>query len=353
MTAAAGRHRRTGPGVALAILAVALLSAYLLFDAHPAEDWEGKLVLVPKGSTAREVAGILRKERILPHPLAFRALVLITFTGRQLHYGEYAFPTPPSTFGAWRRLVDGDVIHYEVLVPPGANLYDVAQLIEAKKLATAEAFLAAAASPAVLQRLDIPGESVEGYLFPDKYTFVKPVTPEQIIEAMVRTFRRNVPPDSEELAKGAGFSLHQIVTIASIIEKETGLKVEMPIVSAVIRRRLALGMPLQMDPTVIYGAKRFDGTVTRKDLGMAGPYNTYLNRGLPPGPISNPGAAALAAALNPSKEDYLFFVSRNDGSHAFSRTLPEHIRAVENFRRAVREEEEASASSHNVSPPDD
>ena len=340
MTTDAGRPRRTRPGVALAILAAALLSAYLLFDTDPTGNWKGKLVLVPKGSPAREVVRILREDRILPHPLAFHALVLVTFSGRRLHYGEYAFPSPPSAFSAWRRLVDGDVIHYEVLVPPGANIFDVAEQIEGKKLATAEAFLAAASSPAVLGQLEIPGESAEGYLFPDKYTFVKPVTPEEIIESMVREFRRNVPPDAEKKAKEAGFSLHQAVTIASIIEKETRLEGEKPIVSAVIRRRLALGMPLQMDPTVIYGAKRFDGTVTRKDLRATGPYNTYLNRGLPPGPISNPGATALAAALNPSKEDYLYFVSNNDGSHTFSRTLPEHNRAVEEFRRAVREDED-------------
>jgi UPF0755 protein len=339
MSLAAGRPRRTGLGVALVVLAAALLSAFLLFDTHPPGSWEGKLVLVPKGSPLPEVVGILREGGILPHPLAFRALVLLTFSGRRLHYGEYAFPTPPSAFEAWRKLVRGDVIRYEVTVPPGANLYDVAKLLEEKNLATAEAFLATAASPAVLGRLEIPGESAEGYLFPDSYILVKPVTPEEIIEFMVRQFRRKVPPDAEKRAKEAGLSLHQVVTIASIIEKETGLEEEKPIVSAVIRRRMALGMPLQMDPTVIYGVKRFDGTVTRKDLRTAGPYNTYLNRGLPPGPIANPGLAALAAALSPAKEEYLFFVSRNDGSHTFSRTLPEHNRAVERFRRAAREDE--------------
>lgn len=339
MSPAAGRARRTGPGFALAVLAAALLSAFLLFDSNPTGNWEGKLVLVPKGSPLPEVVKILREGGVLPHPLAFRALVLLTFSGRRLHYGEYAFPTPPSAFEAWRRLVRGDVIKYEVTVPPGANLYDVAELLEKKKLAKAEAFLATAASPAVLRRLEIPGESAEGYLFPDSYIFVKPVTPEEILEFMVRQFRREVPPDAEKRAKEAGLSLHQVVTIASIIEKETGIEEEKPIVSAVIRRRLALDMPLQMDPTVIYGVKRFDGTVTRKDLRTAGPYNTYLNRGLPPGPIANPGLAALAAALNPSKAEYLYFVSRNDGSHTFSRTLPEHNRAVEQFRRALREDE--------------
>jgi UPF0755 protein len=339
MSPAAGNPRRTGRGVALAILAVALLSAFLLFAKHPTGSWEGKLVLVPKGSPLSEVVRILRVEGILPYPPAFRALVLLTFSGRRLHYGEYAFPAPPSAFEAWRRLVRGDVIKYEVTVPPGANLYDIGEMLEKKNLAPAEAFLATAASPDVLRRLEIPGESAEGYLFPDNYLFVKPVTPEEILELMVRQFRRKVPPDAEKRAREEGLSLHEVVTIASIIEKETGVEAEKPIVSAVIRRRLGLGMPLQMDPTVIYGVKRFDGTVTRKDLRTAGPYNTYLNRGLPPGPIANPGPAALAAALNPSKEEYLYFVSRNDGSHAFSRTLPEHNRAVERFRRAAREDE--------------
>jgi UPF0755 protein len=340
MSPAAGGLRRTGQGAALAILAVALLSAFLLFDTNPKESWEGKLVLIPKGIPAPEVAGILREGGILPHPLAFRALVLLTFSGRRLHYGEYAFPTPPSAFEAWRRLVRGDVIKYEVKVHPGANLYDVAELLKENRLVTAEEFLATASSPAILRRLEIPGENAEGYLFPDSYIFVKPVTPEEVLEFMVRQFRRKVPPDAEKRAREAGLSLHQVVTIASIIEKETGVEEEKPIVSAVIRRRMALGMPLQMDPTVIYGVRRFDGTVTRKDLRTAGPYNTYLNRGLPPGPICNPGLAALAAALNPSNTDYLFFVSRNDGSHTFSRTLSEHNRAVDQFRRAAREEED-------------
>ena len=340
MSTAAGRPRRIGRRVALAVLAAALLSAFLLFDSGPTGSWEGKLVLVPKGSRLPEVVGTLREGGILPHPLAFRALVLLTFSDRRLHYGEYAFPTPPSAFETWRRLVRGDVIKYEVTVPPGANLYDVATLLEEKKLTTAKAFLAAATAPGILNRLEIPGESAEGYLFPDGYILVKPVTPEEIIEFMVRQFRRKVPRDAEKRAMEAGLSLHQIVTIASIIEKETGIEEEKPIVSAVIRRRLALGMPLQMDPTIIYGARRFDGTVTRKDLRTEGPYNTYMNRGLPPGPIANPGLAALAAALNPSTTEYLYFVSRNDGSHTFSRTLPEHNRAVERFRRAAREDED-------------
>jgi peptidoglycan lytic transglycosylase G len=338
MNAIDDRPRRIGRGVALALLAVSLLSAFYLFDTYPTGSWEAKRVLVPKGSRLPKVVGILRENGVLPHPTAFRALVLLTDSGRQIHYGEYSFPTPPSAFDAWRRLTRGDVVKYEVTVPPGTNIYDIAKLLDEEKLVPAEEFLATANSPSVLRRLGIPGESAEGYLFPDRYLFVKPVTPEEILEVMVRQFRRKIAPDAEQRAGELGLSLHQAVTIASIIEKETGVEEEKPLVSAVIQRRLAIGMPLQMDPTVIYGVKRFDGTVTRKDLRTAGPYNTYLNRGLPPGPISNPGLASLAAALNPSKTEYLYFVSKNDGSHTFSRTLPEHNRAVEKYRRAARED---------------
>ncbi|MBP2668863.1 MAG: aminodeoxychorismate lyase, partial [Deltaproteobacteria bacterium] len=256
-----------------------------------------------------------------------------------LHYGEYTFSRPPSTFEVWQKVFHGDVVTYKVTVPPGANLYDVALLLKEHSLAEPEAFLAAATSPAELERLGIPGNSAEGYLFPETYTLVKPVTPEEILEEMVRMFRKRFTPEMERKVKASGFSLQQVVTIASIIEKETGIDAEKPLVSAVIRRRLSLGMPLQMDPTVIYGVKRFDGTVTRKDLRTPGPYNTYTTLGLPPGPIANPGMPALVAALTPADVDYLYFVSRNDGSHAFSRTLQEHNRAVESFRRAAREAE--------------
>ena len=331
-----GRIARTA---ALGMLASVLLFAVLLSDRQSAGNWEGRLVVVPKGSRLPEVVTALRQGGVLPHPLAFRALVHLTLSGRRLHYGEYAFPHPPSTFETWSKVFRGDVVKYEVAVPPGANLFDIAALLQGKSVISAESFLAEATSPDLARRLGIPGESVEGYLSPDTYYLVKPVTAEEIIGIMVRQFRRKLPQDAGRRAAEAGLTLHQVVTIASIIEKETGIEEEKPLVSAVIRKRLALGMPLQMDPTVIYGAKRFDGTVTRKDLKTPGPYNTYLSLGLPPGPIANPGPSSIEAALSPAKTEYLYFVSKNDGSHKFSRTLPEHNRAVEAYRRARDEEE--------------
>lgn len=333
------RSRRPVRIAAAAAVAIALVCAFLLFDTAPPADWRDRKVVISRGSGLPQVVKALREGEVLRHPLAFRALVHLTFTGRRLHFGEYTFSRPPSTLEVWRKLVRGDVITYKVTVPPGANLYDVAALLREHSVAEPDEFLAAATSPAELDRLGIPGGSAEGYLSPDTYTIVKPATPEEILEEMVRMFRKKFTPEMERAARTSGLSLHQVVIIASIIEKETGIEEERALVSAVIRRRLALGMPLQMDPTVIYGMKRFDGTVTRKDLQTPGPYNTYTNRGLPPGPIANPGTSSLQAALSPADVDYLYFVSRNDGTHAFSRTLEEHNRAVEEFRRAAREGE--------------
>jgi UPF0755 protein len=325
-------------GVALAVLSAMLVLTFLLFDSYSSRDWKGKKVAIPKGSSLAEITAIFASEKALPHPLAFRGLAVLTGTGRRLHYGEYTFPSPPSAYGAWRKLITGDVVKYPVVVRPGSNLYDVAAMLGAYSLVEPQAFLKAATSRAMLERLEIPGESVEGYLVPDTYNLVKTLSPEEILEIMVRPFRERFTPDMERRAAQAGLTVHEVVTIASIIEKETGIPEERPLVSSVIWKRLALGMPLQMDPTVIYGVKRFDGKVTRKDLQTPGPYNSYLNRGLPPGPIANPGQPSIMAALEPAKTDYLYFVSNNDGSHTFSRTLPEHVRAVGNLRRSQREE---------------
>jgi UPF0755 protein len=352
------RHGRVARGIALAAVSVLLVSTFLLFDSFPSRDWKGKTVSIPRGSSLDDISSIFSEEKALPHPAAFKGIVLLTGTGRKLHYGEYTFPTPPSAYAAWRKLVAGDVVKYPVIVRPGANLFDVAAILGAYSLADPEEFLEAATSRPLLARLGIIADSAEGYLVPDTYNLVKNMPPAKILEIMVKPFREKFTPRMEQKAAMAGLSVHEVVTIASIIEKETGVPAEKPLVSSVIRKRLALGMPLQMDPTVIYGVKRFDGTVTKRDLQTPGPYNTYLNRGLPPGPISNPGDDAIAAALSPAKTNYLYFVSNNDGTHTFSRTLAEHARAVENRRRLQKEEPErrllpadAAAGSPEAVPP--
>ena len=287
---------------------------------------------IPKGSSSAEAARILASANVLQHPLVFRMLVSGTMTGKRLKFGEYSFPTPPSAVDVWRKLLGGEVTRYSVTIPEGSNIYDVAEILSDLDLADPEAFLAAAASPELRRRLRIPGETVEGFLFPDTYLLEKSMTAEEIVEIMIHQFRRRFLPELETLAQENGFSLLELVTVASIIEKETGVEEEKPLVSAVIRKRLSLGMPLQMDPTVIYGLKRFREALSKKDLQTPSPYNSYRNRGLPPGPIANPGVSAIKAALFPADTDYLFFVSRNDGSHTFSKTLEEHNRGVATYR---------------------
>jgi UPF0755 protein len=314
------------------LLILSILAVFVLTDTFPSRNWGAKKVIVPKRSTLPQVVDLLAEEGILRHPRVFQLLVVGTMTGQRLKYGEYSFPTPPSTLEVWRKLVNGDVTRYYVTIPEGSTIFDIARTLSALELADWDEFLEAAASPDVLRRLGIPGSSAEGFLFPDTYLLVKYMSVEDILDIMVRQFRRRFTPDMEEQARKAGFTVPEIVTIASIIEKETGLESEKPLISAVIRRRLILGMPLQMDPTVIYGLKRFGLPLTRVDLRTPNPYNSYLNRGLPPGPIANPGLSALEAALAPADTDYLYFVSRRDGSHQFSRTLSEHNKAVAAYR---------------------
>ncbi|HZD54647.1 MAG TPA: endolytic transglycosylase MltG [Candidatus Aquicultoraceae bacterium] len=317
-------------GVALGTAAFFLF----LLTARPSEDrWHTTKAFIPKGSTYPEIENPLVRRGLLRYPVAFRLLVAGTWTGRKLQHGEYAFPAPPSALELWEKIVNGDVAKYQVTIPAGSTIQDVARTLESLELADAEEFLAAATSPELAGRMGIPGSTAEGYLFPDTYTLVKDMPVEEIIGVMVRRFRRMFTEGMERLAARDGFTPDQIVTIASIIEKESGTDPEKPLISAVIRNRLAIGMPLQMDPTVIYGLKKFRGTLTKKDLRQPTPYNTYVLQGLPPGPISNPGLSSLEAAVRPSEADYLYFVSRNDGTHQFSRTLREHNEAVMTYRK--------------------
>jgi len=318
---------------AAAFFTVAYLFLFLVSARPPLDQWRVTKVFIPKGSTYPEIEKILAEKGALRYPLAFRILVIGTMTGTKLQHGEYALPAPPSAIELWRKLVNGDVAKYQVTIPGGSTLSDIAETLGILELANPSEFLTAAVSPSLTSRMGIPGNTLEGYLFPDTYIMVKDMSPEEILGVMVRRFRRKFTPEMESKAEEDGFTLHQIVTIASIIEKETGLDQEKPLVSEVIRKRLSIHMPLQMDPTVIYGLKKFGGNLTKKDLRTPNPYNTYRNRGLPPGPICNPGLSSLIAAVGPAETDYLYFVSRNDGSHQFSRTLQEHNRAVAVYQK--------------------
>lgn len=311
----------------IAVLALQILSR------PPAAGWDApRVVVIPKGSNSAAAIRLLASGGVLRHPFAFRVLVAATRSGRKLHFGEYTFDGPAAPIDVWRKLVSGDVTKYTLTVPPGSNLYDIAKLLDSNGLASEADFLEAAHDPSLLRGLGIDAPSAEGYLFPETYQFVKEQTPPEIIGIMHREFRRRFTDEMAQRARRQGYSVTQILTMASIIEKETGSPQEKPLVSAIIRRRLAVGMPLQMDPTVIYGHRLFGKDITKRALKTESPYNTYTNAGLPPGPIANPGLESIEAALAPAKSDYLYFVARADGTHAFSRTLEEHNRAVARYR---------------------
>ena len=255
---------------------------------EPARPAAPRVVVIPKGSNSGAAIRLLASGGVVRHPFAFRALVFASRSGRKLHFGEYTFDKPIAPIDVWRKLVAGDVTKYAVTIPPGSNLYDIARILDSTGLASEAAFLDAAHDPALLRRMGIDAPSAEGYLFPETYQLVKEQTPEEIIGIMHREFGKRFTDEMAQRARRQGYSVTQILTMASIIEKETASPQEKPLVSAIIRRRLAIGMPLQMDPTVIYGHRLFGKDITKKALQTGSPYNTYTNPGLPPGPIATP-----------------------------------------------------------------
>jgi UPF0755 protein len=250
---------------------------------------------------------------------------------RSVRSGEYRFDRPLSPIAVLATLRSPSAALHRVTIPEGSTLNQVAALLAAAGFGGADQFLCMAQDPDFLLRVDMPATGLEGYLFPDTYAFAWSTLPEQILAAMVARFREQTTA-LQERRRARHMSQEEMVILGSLIEKETGAAEERALISAVFHNRLQIGMPLQSDPTAVYG-REGQGGPTAADLDVESPYNTYLHRGLPPGPICNPGRAALEAALEPATAPYLYFVSRNDGTHAFSRTLEEHNRAVARFQR--------------------
>lgn len=252
-----------------------------------------------------------------------------------LQAGEYRFQKAASAADVVGRLGRGDIFYYTLVVPEGRNLFDIAASIEELGLFKAADFVAAAKDPGIIRDLDPEAPSLEGYLFPDTYKLSRHTTPERLCRIMTGKFR--------EAWKGmrTTASVHDTVTLASLVEKESKLAEERPKIAAVFSNRLRIGMKLDCDPTTIYAAilqHHYNGVIHRSDLDSDHPYNTYRHKGLPPGPIANPGVAGIKAALEPADIDSLYFVARADGSggHEFSATMAAHESAVERYRRALR-----------------
>jgi UPF0755 protein len=291
-------------------------------------------VLLRPGWTTRHIARELQHDRIIRSASAFLLLHYAEGQGN-LKAGEYKFDSAANALEVRRRIMRGDVYVRTVTVPEGYNLFDVANVVEQAGLGSAADFVTATRGDLFLIKdIDPTAASLEGYLFPDTYHFTRIDSAHEIAAAMVHRFRQ----EAQKIGLTRHGDVHQIVTVASIVEKETAVPEERPLVASAYYNRLARNMLLGADPSVVYAALlagRYRGTIYQSDLQYDSPYNTYKYSGLPPGPIANPGEASLQAALNPAQTDFLYFVSDNNGHHRFSRTAEEHERNVAAYRRAV------------------
>jgi UPF0755 protein len=281
-----------------------------------------------QGVSFYRIAKTLREKGVIRDQGAFTLLARLRGSTKRVKAGEYEFDTSMTAFDVIERLEKGIVVRHFVTIPEGYNIREIGELLEKKGLSQKGRFMAKACERGFLSSIGIDADTAEGYLFPDTYSFTKGMTEEAMIKNMVSRFREVFTDELKRRAGDVGLSLKDLVTLASVVEKETGISTERPVIARVFLNRLNEGIPLQSDPTVIYGIKDFNGNLTKDDLLTETPYNTYLKRGLPPGPISNPGIDSIKAVLYPEDAPYLYFVSKNDGTHYFSRTLSEHNRAV-------------------------
>jgi UPF0755 protein len=315
----------------LAGLAALFLIANLMLPTGPGRE---TFVEIAPGMGARQIAGMLQSQGIVRSRYVFDLWHLVR--RGTLKAGEYRFDTEANLLTVYDRVRRGDVYMRTVTIPEGFNLFDIAQAIQNAELGSEESFLSAARKDVdLIADLDPQATSLEGYLFPDTYQFQRLQTPAQMLGAMVKRFRE------VSLSIGLDGDYHRTVTLASIVEKETPIAEDRPLVASVFENRLAIGMPLMTDPTVIYAARlenRYRGSIFQSDLKADSPYNTYRHAGLPPGPICSPGFAALRAAIHPAKTNYLYFVADAGalGHSRFSSTLAEHERNVSAYRNALK-----------------
>ena len=290
---------------------------------------------IPPGTSTRDIgrqlvaAGVVRDER------TFRIALWRSRRDRLLQAGEYRFADSVSAMAVVDTLARGQVYLRPITFPEGLTRHQMADLFGRSGFGTADAFLAASERAELVEALDPEATDLEGYLFPETYALPRDATADALVEAMVAEFKRTVDEDLRAQAAARELTIRQVVTLASLVQKETGLDAERSLISAVYTNRLARRMPLQCDPTVIYAlqlAGLYQGNLTRDNLQFDSPYNTYRYPGLPPGPIAAPGAADLRAALQPADVRHLYFVSRNDGSHVFADTLRAHNRNVREYQ---------------------
>ena len=287
---------------------------------------------IPSGSGPARIGEQLAQAGVVRDPTIFRVALLISGRARALKAGEYRFTQPMHALDVIDKIARGDVYKRLLTFREGLTIDEMAQVFEEKGFGKADDFRKAAMNPTLVADLDPSAPDLEGYLFPETYSLPRDTPASAIVEQMVAGFKNAFTPEMRNAVAASGLSVRQVVTLASLVEKETSAGDERPLVAAVYRNRLRIGMPMQADPTVIFAlqkAGQYNGNLTREHLReLDSPYNTYRYAGLPPGPIAAPGKASLQAAVKPADADYLYFVSKNDGTHVFASTLDEHNRNV-------------------------
>ncbi len=325
--------------VLVVIIAAAAAPGYLyiaLFHPYQGFGSEGVYVDIPRGASQRSIARLLAENGVVRSRVAFELLCRYR-QPRSMQAGEYFFDHPVTSLNVYDTIVNGRVYVKEFVVPEGFTMFDIADLAAQNGFLTRDEFLSAARDASPVRDLAPHAPSLEGFLFPATYEFPRHISGKDMSEAMVRKFRQ-VWASIETVNAGPPRNLQRIVTLASLVERETPLADERPHVAGVFENRLRVGQPLQCDPTVVYAltlAGVYSGKLDSAALHFSSPYNTYRNKGLPPGPIANPGEAALRAALDPPPTEDFYFVANTQGGHFFSKTLEEHNRNVARYRRLL------------------
>jgi UPF0755 protein len=307
---------------------------WLWHTLHTPVTTENREIIFPiePGQSLKQIADNLESRGLIPNAWLFIAYARYQKTASRIPAGEHLLSTAASPARILEQLLEGRIRLYRLTVPEGLNMEETAAAVAKTGLCDPDRFLTLCRDPDFISDLDIPSHTLEGFLFPDTYFFPKTAHCRQIIEKMVATFFAVYSSQWQERADDLGFTLQQVVTLASMIEKEAGVASERPLIASVFHNRLKKRMRLESDPTVIYGDTEFEGRIRTRHLRRKTEYNTYQMHGLPKGPIANPGAKAIEAALYPAQSDYLFFVSKNDKTHHFSKTLAEHNRAVRTYQ---------------------
>ena len=343
--------------VLAAVVALSGLGWFLSDLYHPYRGYQGAVdVIIQPGTSAPEVASLLADRGVLAHRWPFLLRYALGRARHSLKAGEYRFDRPLRPIDVYWKLVEGEVRLSTVVIPEGSDRFDMARILHERLGMDPEAFLRATQVSGLIHDLDPQAPTLEGYLFPDTYRFTHGATPARVVETMLGRFRQVMREKFGDELQRSDASLHDAITLASLVEKETSVPAERPLVAGVFVRRLKIGLPLACDPTVIYAARldrrmleRPLPPITESELQFHSPYNTYLHAGLPPGPIASPGEASIRAAFHPAAGKDLYFVSNNHGGHIFARTLAEHQRNVARYRQQVAAERRLNSSQTNSS----